>query len=68
MSHSKLHKILMQGELRPPKVRYYVERRDPEFESKMAAVLRVYKEVAILNEGLLRCQICERRMVTVSYD
>ena len=68
MSHSKLHKILMQGELRPHKVRYYVERRDPEFESKMAAVLRVYKEVAILNEGLLRCQICERRMVTVSYD
>jgi hypothetical protein len=30
------------------------ERRDPEFESKMAAVLHVYKEVEILNEGLLR--------------
>src|ERR1035438_6222160 len=43
VSRSKLHKILMQGELRPHKVRYYVERRDPEFESKMAAVLHVYK-------------------------
>ena len=50
VSRSKLHKILMQGELRPHKVRYYVERRDPEFESKMAAVLHVYKEVEILNE------------------
>ena len=27
VSRSKLHKILMQGELRPHKVRYYVERR-----------------------------------------
>ena len=45
VSRSKLHKILMQGELRPHKVRYYVERRDPEFASKMAAVLHVYKEV-----------------------
>jgi transposase len=64
---SKLHKILMQGELRPHKVRYYVERRDPEFESKMA-VLHVYKEVEILNEGLLRGEIRELGMVTVSYD
>ena len=68
MSRSKLHKILMQGELRPHKVRYYVERRDPEFASKMAAVLHVYKEVEILNEGLLRGEIREPGMVTVSYD
>ena len=68
VSRSKLHKILMQGELRPHKVRYYVERRDPEFESKMAAVLHVYKEVEILNEGLLRGEIREPGTVTVSYD
>ena len=68
VSRSKLHKILMQGELRPHKVRYYVERRDPEFESKMAAVLHVYKEVEILNKGLLRGEIREPGMVTVSYD
>ena len=29
LSRSKLHKILRQGELRPHKIRYYVERRDP---------------------------------------
>lgn len=68
LSRSKLHKILTQAELRPHKVRYYVERRDPEFEEKMAAVLHVYKEVEILNEGLLRGVIREPDMVTVSYD
>jgi transposase len=67
VSRSKLHKILLQGELRPHKVRYYVERRDPEFES-MAAVLHVYKEVKILHEGLLRGEIREPGMVAVSYD
>ena len=32
LSRSKLHKILRQGELRPHKIRYYVECRDPAFE------------------------------------
>lgn len=68
VSRSKLHKILTQAELRPHKVRYYVERRDPEFEQKMAAVLHVYKEVEILNNGLLHGEIKEPSIVTVSYD
>ena len=42
LSRSKLHKILRQGELRPHKIRYYVERRDPAFAAKMANVLHVY--------------------------
>src|SRR5271157_886725 len=54
LSQSRLHNLLQQAELRPHKVRYYVERRDPEFEPKMATVLHVYKEVEILKEGLLR--------------
>jgi transposase len=68
VSRSKLHKILTQGELRPHKVRYYVERRDPEFEQKMAAILHVYKEVEILNQGVLQGRIAEPDLVTVSYD
>ena len=36
LSRSKVHKILRKGELRPHKIRYYVERRDPAFEAKMA--------------------------------
>jgi transposase len=68
LSRSKLHKILRKGELRPHKVRYYVERRDPGFEAKMATVLHVYKEVEIINDGLLRGAVHELGMVTISYD
>lgn len=68
LSRSKLHKILHEGELRPHKIRYYVERRDPAFESKMANVLHVYKEVEIINDGLLRGELHELGMVTISYD
>jgi Homeodomain-like domain len=41
-------KILAEQEVKPHKVRYYLERRDPAFEAKMAEVLCVYQEVAIL--------------------
>lgn len=68
LSRSKLHRILTEGEIQPHKVRYYVERRDPEFERKMASVLHVYKEVEIHNQGLLQGTIRESPVVTVSYD
>ena len=38
-------KILGQDEVKPHKVRYYVECRDPDFDDKMADVLGVYREV-----------------------
>ena len=38
-------KILAAHEVKPHRVRYYLERRDPEFEPKMAEVLCVYREV-----------------------
>jgi len=41
-------KILADQEVKAHKVRYYLERRDPELEAKMAEVLCVYQEVAIL--------------------
>ena len=41
-------KILAEQEVKAHKVRYYLERRDPEFDAKMAEVLCVYQEVAIL--------------------
>ncbi len=41
-------KILARGEVKPHKVRYYLERRDPAFDEKMAEVLCVYQEVAVL--------------------
>jgi transposase len=68
LSRSKLHKILRQGELRPHKIRYYVERRDPAFETKMAHVLHVYKEVEIVNEYRRGEAGRSLGMVTISYD
>ena len=68
LSRSKLHRILTQGELKPHKVRYYVERRDPEFEKKMVEVLHVYKEVEITNAGLVGGTLKEPPTVTISYD
>lgn len=41
-------KILAEQEVKPHRVRYYLERPDAEFETKMAEVLCVYQEVAIL--------------------
>ena len=68
LSRSKLHHLLKTAELRPHKVRYYVEKRDPNFEPKMANVLHVYKEVEISNEGLMQGRLKELPMVTLSYD
>src|SRR5882757_3197829 len=68
LSRSKLHKILRQGELRPHKIRYYVECRDAAFEIKMANVLHVYKEVEIVNEYVLRNEVRQLGMVTISFD
>jgi hypothetical protein len=40
-------KILAEQEIKPHKVRYYLEQRDPEFEPKMAEILCVYRQVAM---------------------
>src|ERR1700677_4926183 len=44
-------KILGQEEIKPHKVRYYLERRDTDFEQKMAEVLCVYREVQVLKKA-----------------
>ena len=68
LSRSKLHRILKQGEVKPHKIRYYVERRDPEFERKRIEVLHVYKDVEIVNSGLVEGRLKEPSTVTISYD
>jgi transposase len=44
-----VQRILAQQTLHPEKVKYYLERRDPEFAAKMREVLMVYREVALQN-------------------
>ena len=43
-------KLLAAQELHPHKIEYYLEKRDPEFDRKMAEVLCVYKQVQLLRE------------------
>src|ERR1700726_4966995 len=44
-------KILDEEDVKPHKVRYYLERRDSEFAEKMAEVLCVYRQVRILKQA-----------------
>ena len=60
-------KILNKQEVKPHKVRYYLERRDAEFEVKMAEVLCVYREVAILKAAAASKKPI-KAMAVVSYD
>jgi len=46
-----VNRILKNQVLQPHKVKYYLEKRDPEFESKMKEVLLVYKEVNLQNDS-----------------
>lgn len=56
-------KLLREGEVQPHKIRYYLERRDPDFERKMAEVLCVYKEVQVL-----RARADPALVAILSYD
>lgn len=47
VSESTLRKILKNAKLRPFKVTYYCEKRDPDFKAKMHNVLVVYKQVSM---------------------
>lgn len=59
----RLHALLAKSNIKPHKISYYLERKDPEFDAKMANVLCVYKEVQLQNAST-----AERQSVTVSYD
>jgi transposase len=61
-------KILNEQEVKPHKVRYYLERRDPEFKEKMAQVLCVYREVRILKQAAAASKKPSDAVAIVSYD
>ena len=64
---STVQRILDEPQVKPHKIRYYLERRDPEFESKMKEVLLVYQEVMVQNKGAAASGITPA-VVTVSID
>lgn len=61
-------KLLGQEEIKPHKVRYYLERRDAEFEQKMAEVLCVYREVQVLKKAAAKSKKSGKPVTIVSYD
>lgn len=61
-----VHRILAEQPLHPEKVKYYLERRDPEFEPKMRQVLVIYREVALQNQA--SGSPVASNVVTVSVD
>jgi len=63
IASSTIWNILNNAEIKPHKISYYLERRDPEFERKMEEVLIVYKQIEIQFESEE-----ESDTVTLSYD
>ncbi len=50
INRGTVSKILNKSDVRPHKITYYLEKRDPDFESKMTQVLHVYKQVELIKE------------------
>jgi transposase len=61
-------KILGREEIKPHKVRYYLENRDAEFEQKMAEVLCVYRQVEVLKKTAAKSNKPGKSVAIVSCD
>jgi hypothetical protein len=48
---STVWRILDDNDIKPHKIRYYLEKRDPQFDRKMQEVLMVYRDVSLYTEG-----------------
>src|SRR5271154_6473099 len=62
-----VHRILAEQPLHPEKVKYYLERRDPNFEAGMRRVLIVYQDVALQNARRAAGEATSN-IITVSVD
>ena len=62
-----VHRILAAQPLHPEKIKYYLERRDPDFEAGMRKVLVVYQDVELQNAKRAAGQTASP-IITVSVD
>lgn len=69
LTKTSIKNILDAAEIKPFKIKYYCEKRDPEFKQKMHDVLVVYKQVEIQfdEEGNL-LPVVGQMVHTLSYD
>jgi|ACXJ01.1.fsa_nt_gi hypothetical protein len=66
MSRYTVIEILHETEIRTTWIRYFVEKRDHDFEKKMATVLHVYREFAMINDGVIIPAL--KDTLTISFD
>lgn len=64
LSRGTVSKIFNKDEIKPHKIKYYLEKRDPDFDNKMEQVLYVYKEVEMLRESKQK----DYSVAIISYD
>jgi len=62
-----VQRILAEQPLHPERIKYYLERRDPQFDEKMKSVLLVYQAVALQNEERKHAN-APLSVITVSVD
>ena len=53
---STVWRILNEHQLKPHKITYYLEKRDPDFDRKMHEVLMVYQDVSLAAAGELQAE------------
>jgi len=62
-----IQRILKSQPLQPHKIKYYLEKRDKDFENKMKEILLVYKEVNQQNDLHIKTEN-GKKIITVSAD
>lgn len=71
ISQSKVRTILEEADIKPNKIKYYCENRDPDFDQKMHNVLLVYKQLSMQfdeNGNLLPFDEDSEIVHVLSYD
>lgn len=71
ISQSKVRTILEEADIKPNKIAYYCENRDPDFDRKMHNVLLVYKQLALQfdeNGQFIPFKEDEQAVHVLSYD
>ena len=70
ITKTSVKNILDAAEIKPFRIQYYCENRNPDFETKMHQLLLVYKQIELLfdENGELYIPAGEQDVHTVSYD
>lgn len=70
VTKARIGQLLKELDIKPFKIKYYCEKRDPLFESKMRDILLVYKQVELQfdENGEIIVPDDYKLTITVSYD